>query len=206
VLAARIDASGARGYTLETVPAEASVPRGAKAIGTCEAGKSKILYRRWGATHPSSGEAGETGPASAAQAIVMPQGQARRSPVVQGDRALRPVPASAPSLTAQPIARSDAAASAAASGQELEKSRGAGASEVVSARAIDGAAALPAQLPTDRAVVAKVPLARQASAFMAESWHWMLALVLLPVAGWIWFWHARRSGYDEAGLPRGPKL
>ena len=33
------------------------------------------------------------------------------------------------------------------------------------------------------------------------------ALVVLLAAGiWIRAWHARRSYYDAAGLPRGPKL
>jgi hypothetical protein len=73
-------------------------------------------------------------------------------------------------------------------------------------RAADRAAAQPSQLPLDKSVVAKVPLARQASDFMAENWRWILALVFVPIAGWIWAWHAHRSAYDEAGLPRGPKL
>ena len=53
VLAARIDAAGARGYSLEAVPAGTPVPPGAKVIGTCEGGASKILYRRGGAAPTS---------------------------------------------------------------------------------------------------------------------------------------------------------
>jgi hypothetical protein len=174
VLAARIDASGVRGYTLETVPAGTPVPPGAKAIGTCEAGASKILYRRWGAARPSSDGPDAARPASAAQAIVVPKEQTRRS---------RPVPASALSPTPQPVA-----------------------SEVEAVRAVDRAVAQPQQVPLDKVAVAKVPLARQASEFMAENWRWIGALVFLPIAGWIWAWRAHRSAYDAAGLPRGPKL
>jgi hypothetical protein len=54
VLAARIDAAGARGYSLEAVPAGTPVPPSAKVIGTCEGGASKILYRRGGAAPPTS--------------------------------------------------------------------------------------------------------------------------------------------------------
>ena len=47
VLAARIEATGVRGYSLEVVLANAPVPPGAKVIATCEAGARKFLYRRW---------------------------------------------------------------------------------------------------------------------------------------------------------------
>jgi hypothetical protein len=207
VLAAGIDAAGVRGYTLETVPAGTPVPPDAKAIGTCEAGASKILYRRWGATRPSTGGAGAAGPASAPQVIVVPDEQTRRSTGVQGDRALRPVTATAPSPTLRPISRSNGAASAVATpGHEPEKSPGGSASEVQSVRAIDPAVAQPAQAPLAKTLADKVPLTRQASEFMAENWRWIWALFLLPIAGWIWVWRVHRSAYDEAGLPRGPKL
>ena len=207
VLAARIDASGVRGYTLETVPDGTPVPPDAKVIGTCQGGAGKILYRRWGASRPSSGGAGAAGPASAAQAIVVPDAQTRRSPGVQSVRASQPVPASAPRPAPQPVSRSNGAAPAVpAAGHEPEKALGSSASEVDAARAVDRAIAQPAQVELAKNLEVKVPLARRASEFMAENWRWILALVLLPVAGWIWAWRAHRSAYDEAGLPRGPKL
>ncbi len=58
----------------------------------------------------------------------------------------------------------------------------------------------------DKTVAVSASLTRQASDFMAENRRWMWALVLLPIAGGVWVWRARRSAYDEAGLPRGPKL
>jgi len=41
---------------------------------------------------------------------------------------------------------------------------------------------------------------------MARYWPWILALLALPAAVWLWAWQAHRSAYDEAGLPRGPKI
>jgi len=199
VLAARIDASGVRGYTLETVPAGTPVPPGAKVIGTCEAGASKILYRRWGATRPSSDDPDAARPASTPQAVVLPTEQTRRSPGVQGDRSLRPAPASAPGPTPRPVSRSNEAASAVAPPPG-------NASEVETVGGVDRAVAQPQQIPLDKTAVAKVPLARQASEFMAEHWRWIGALVFVLIAASIWVWQARRSVYDEAGLPRGPRL
>jgi Protein of unknown function (DUF1161) len=48
VLAARIDAAGARGYSLEAVPAGTPVPPSAKFIGTCEGGASAADVRHAG--------------------------------------------------------------------------------------------------------------------------------------------------------------
>ncbi len=68
-LAERIEATGVRGYSLEAVPSGAPVPSDAKAIGNCEAGAYKVLYRRWGAT-----QAAASGAASAGAAGVDPAG------------------------------------------------------------------------------------------------------------------------------------
>ena len=183
VLAARIDASGVRGYTLETVPAGTPVPPDAKAIGTCGAGASKILYRRVGATRPSSDGPDAARPASTPQAIVVPNEPA----------------ASATSPTPRRVSRSNEAASAVAPPPG-------NASEVETVRGVDRAVAQPEQIPLDKTAVAKVPLALQASEFMAEHWRWIGALVFALIAASIWVWQAHRSAYDETGLPRGPRL
>jgi len=90
VLAARIEATGVRGYSLETVPAGTPVPPGAKAIGTCQSGASKVLYRRWGAARPSSDDPETAQPASAPQARVVPMEQTRRPPASAPGPAPRP--------------------------------------------------------------------------------------------------------------------
>jgi len=207
-LAARIEATGVRGYSLEAVPADAPVPPDAKAIGNCEAGASKIVYRRWGATRPSSGGASAAEPASAAQAVVVPDKQPARSTVLQSGRASQAATASAPSPAPRPLSRSTGAASAVpAPAHEPEKfSLGASAGEVAALRSIEPAVAQPAQVQFDEAPVAKVSLAQQASEFMAENGRWIWALIFLPVAGLLWVWRAHRRAYDAAGLPRGPKL
>jgi hypothetical protein len=181
VLAARIEATGVRGYSLETVPAGTPLPPGAKAIGTCQSGASKVLYRRWGAARPSSDGPDTARPASAPQAAVVPNEQTRRAPTVRDDRSVRPAPASAPVPPPQPV-------------------------EAEAVRAVDRAVAPPEQVPVEKVVVAEVSLAQRTSEFMAENWRWILALVFVPIAGWLWAWRAHRSAYDEAGLPRGPKL
>ena len=44
-IAAKIDAAGAKGYSLEIVKADADAGD-AKVVGTCDAGQNKIVYRR----------------------------------------------------------------------------------------------------------------------------------------------------------------
>jgi hypothetical protein len=209
-LAARIDATGVHGYSLEAVPADTPVPPGAKAIGNCEAGARKIVYRRWAAAQPSSADAGATVPASAAQPRVVPDKAAPRPTVAQNDRASPPTAAaSAPGSAPRSTLRSSAPASAAATpGPAAEKSvPAAGASELAVVPAVERALAQPAP-PSQPAMTpaAQSPRAQRATDFMAENWRWLLALIVLPLAGLVWAWYAHRSAYDEAGLPRGPKL
>jgi hypothetical protein len=209
-LAARIDASGARGYALDAVPSGMPVPPGAKAIGTCEAGKYKILYRRWGGATPSAaGLPGAPKPASVLPAAELPDGQTRRPPIAPGGRAGRPASASAPGSGPQPVSRSDEPAPVVqAPGRDPKETPGGAAGDAGIARAseADSAVAQTALVKPDANVVAKVSLARRAGHFLTEHWHWFLALVLLPLAGWSWAWLAHRRAYDAAGLPRGPKL
>jgi Protein of unknown function (DUF1161) len=171
VLAARLDASGVRGYTLETVPAGARVPPGVKVIGTCQGGASKILYRRSGATQPSSDDPDAGQPASKPQAIVVPNEQSAPPP--------------AASAVAPPLGN---------------------AGQVQAARGDDRAVAPPQSMPPGKTAGANVPLAQRASEFMAEHWRWFGALAFVLIAALIWVWHVHRTAYDEAGLPRGPRL
>ena len=182
VLAARIDASGVRGYSLEAVPADTPVPPGAKAIGTCRSGASKILYRRWGAERPA--------PPALDSGVLRP--------------ALAPATASA---ARHPEPRSAVAASAVtAPVAEPHKMRDTGAVEIALPSVVDPPAAQPEPVRPAEASAAQPSPAQRASAFIAEHWPWMGALLLLPITALAWAWHAHRSAYDEAGLPRGPKL
>src|SRR5436305_145106 len=64
----------------------------------------------------------------------------------------------------------------------------------------------PASAPVHDVVAPQPASADAEPGFIATYWPWMCALLALPLAGWLWAWHAHRSAYDEAGLPRGPKL
>jgi hypothetical protein len=205
-LAARIESSGVRGYSLETVPAGTPMPPGAKVIGTCESGARKILYSRWGATRTSPGGA-SAALASAPQASVTRDAPDRRAPNVPGESSVRPVPAPAPNPAPQPDSISSEAASAVpASGSEPETPPPAGASAAGAASALDRPAVQPAPIDIEATPAAKAPLARRASEFLAGNWPWLAVLTLLAVVCWIWVWRAHFSDYDEAGLPRGPRL
>ena len=50
------------------------------------------------------------------------------------------------------------------------------------------------------------PFTGRVRAYLADGPHWAWGLVLLPLLAWLWAWQRHRSLYDEAGLPRGPKL
>jgi hypothetical protein len=175
VLAARIEASGVRGYALEAVPAGTPVPPDARVIGTCEAARYKVLYRRGGGK-----------PAAPAP-----------SPEVQ---AVQAVPA---------VTNSNEGASAPRA-QEPVKAVSASASEAAISPATDRRAEQPAQQPPLQSDSAPtIPVAQRASDFVAAAaanWRWLIALILVPIAGWLWAWRVHRNAYDKYGLPRGPKL
>lgn len=158
-LAARIEGSGVRDYALEAVPASTPVPPDVRAIGTCEAGRYKILYRR-GIGKPSS-------PAAAAAPMPAP-----REPVSD----------------AEPV-----------------KAASAVASEVESSSAASRLLAQPAHPPVEKEPE-PTPLVQRASEFAASSWRWLIVLLLVPIAGWLWAWRAHHNAYDKSGLPRGPRL
>jgi len=176
-LAARID-PGIRGFTLDIVPAGAPLPAGAKVFGTCDAGAFKILFRRGGSTRPSPAASGA---ASAAASASAPPASV--------------VPATAP-------------AAAAAAAPRRAPNPPVVASAVAARPATEAvvAAAKPLPVQPDSASEAQAAPWQQASEFMAGRWPWLGVLLALPFAGWIWVWYARRRAYDEAGLPRGPKL
>ncbi len=199
-LTARIDPS-IRGFSMEIVPAAAPVPPGAKVIGNCETGARKILFRRFGGgavTAASAPEAADAlAPSPAPQAVVKaapPPTVAPKkvepakpmSPLVQSDRDLRSMPAPSPRAS-EPV-------------RVL-------ATVPVRVRAAEPMPAPPAPAPPEAAPeVAPSPPETAPSDFMEGRWRWAWALLLLPLAAWGWAWLARRRAYDEAGLPRGPKL
>ena len=52
-IAAKLDAKGVKAYSLDIVAKDQEVTEG-KAVGSCEGGTKKIIYRRGGAAAPSA--------------------------------------------------------------------------------------------------------------------------------------------------------
>jgi hypothetical protein len=186
-LAARID-PGIRGYSLEAVPGSASVPPGAKVIGTCEGGARKILFRRSGSPPSSTGTASAVEPASAPPASPAPVETNRRVALASSDLASQR--AATPAPVAKPLA-------------EVHTS---GASAMASAGTGDVPSVEPAPAQHDLPVMASAPFAQRVAEVLGRYWPWMAALALVPLGVLLRVWLAHRSGYDAAGLPRGPKL
>ena len=67
-------------------------------------------------------------------------------------------------------------------------------------------ASAPPVPPPESDPAPKPPLMQRTSEFATENWKWLVLLVLVPAAGWLWAWLSYRSAYDKSGLPRGPKL
>ncbi len=197
-LAARIDPS-IRGFTLETVAGDAPVPPGAKVIGTCEVNAYKILFRRGGDTRPApfGGGAPASAPAPAAPApkpapapVPAPPPPPPPAPVVKPTVSPAPSPSMSPPPTPKP---------------EPEK---ASVSEVLAAPSTTPAAAeppAPTQLDSATAAATDEPTPERGG-FFARHWRWLVPLVSVPLLVWAWLWYVRRRDYDEAGLPRGPRL
>jgi hypothetical protein len=195
-LASRIDPSIGP-YSLEAVPADAVLPRGAKVVGTCEGGARKILLIRGGAAPPPDAAA-VASPASLPQAA--PAEPTRRPVEVQRSRPV--AAASAPSPSARTGARPAAVTPAAsASAPTVESPAASG----VPAPPVDRAAS-GADPQADEPRTATLPWQERAVEFLGRYGAWILVPVLLAFAGALWAWLAYRRRYDASGLPRGPRL
>ena len=197
-LVARID-PGIRGYSLEAVPGSSPVPPGAKVIGTCEGGARKILFRRSGSPPSSTGTASAVEPASAPPASAAPVETNRRLALASSDLAsqLAATPASVTRLPPGPPA---------GVAKPLAEVHASGPGAMASAGASDVPSGEPVPAQRDLPVMAGAPFAQRVAEFLGRYWPWMAALALVPLGALLRVWLAHRSGYDAAGLPRGPKL
>ena len=199
-LAARIEATGVRGYVLEVVPSAAAVPAGAKAIGNCEGGARKVLYRRRGGAPASANVDAAAAPVSPPPIVVAPEPRPKPSPPAVRPSAPAPVaavvapkPAPLPALVLTVAPEPIKAPPARAAEVDLV----AKASPVLT----QDAPTAPTEPPADQS-----PLSQRISGFVSAQWHWLLVLLLVPLAGLGWAWCAHHLAYDKNGLPRGPRL
>lgn len=168
------------GFTLESVPASTKTPAGAKVVGTCEGGAYKVLLRRGAAAQ----EAAASAPDEAAAA-----------PPLRPTPAASPTPAPTPTRTPQPTATA-----------------------VPTATPTPAATPAPTPTPAPAATPQPEPSAAASPAsdgmswtdrareFLARHWPWVLTFAGLPLLIWLAAWITHRRYYDEAGLPRGPRL
>lgn len=119
-----------------------------------------------------------------------------------------PKPA-APRLPPKPaVASRTSPASAAASAPAAEplKTVAASASAALATVALDaGPGVTTLAAPTDTTTGLPATPAAEPG-FLSDHGHWLWLLAALPFAAWLWAWVAHRMAYDEAGLPRGPRL
>jgi hypothetical protein len=206
-LSARIEASGVHDYALEAVPVATPTPANARVIGTCDGGRTKMLYRRGVGTQqlPEAPTAARQDPAPQASAASRSRAaKAAKTEVVADDRAPAPVPAPMPDPTPAPA---PAAAPAVVPAAMTPALMPAPASQSVTLASEIAAPTPPAKDSIPVAPPAKTSsLLQQATELAAGYWHYLLALVLVPIAAWLWSWVTYRRAYDKAGLPRGPRL
>jgi hypothetical protein len=187
-LAARMEAGGMRGFSLEIVPAAAPVPPGAKVVGSCGGGVRSVLLRRGSAAAPSAAASAAPVPAPARPASstaapapkVAPTAAPVPPPATRSAASTTPEPSAAPRAHSLPAAAASVAVTATTPDLRSEQ-RDAG----------PASADAPAASPW---------------AFAVRHRAWLLALLVLSLTGAAWLWRKYLSPYDSAGLPRGPRL
>jgi hypothetical protein len=218
-LAARIEATGVRGYAMDVVPGRTPVPSGAKVIGNCDGGAFKVVYWRWASarkeTAVDEGKVVAPAPAPAppvvAATVAVPKMPVAVTPKATTQPVAAPPPAPAVVATPAPAPIAPIASTSAATKPVPSITPAtpatASATNIEAVPATDERVAIAAQpAPVESPEGEKLPLSQRATTFITGNWPWVSALLLLPLALWLWAWRSHRSAYDEAGLPRGPKL
>lgn len=220
-VAASIEAKGIQGYALEIVRSRTPVPPGARVVGRCDGGAYAVIYRRW------AGAAAAPADEPASEAATAPPPAVPKAVPAAASRAT-PSAVSRAAAASSPTAVASAAPAATPSGSSKK------APDPVSkapppAVAAPAPAAVPTTLPaavppaaasTPRHDVAPVPATAQADApprpvaatsssvdDLARPVVWLITVLLalaFTVRG-VRRWLHRRY-YDDAGLPRGPRL
>lgn len=205
-----------KGYAMDDVPARTPVPSGGKVIGTCEGGARKVVYRRFGGPPLVVDGAASTTPAAAsapAPVAVQPKEvpKSKPEPVVPPKPVPPPV-ASAPAPKPAPVAvpPKPALAPASVPAPVLRPAPVASApAPVVTPVAPLVTRAAPTPQPVEPAAVPLSPAPSSDDGepgFFSTYGTWLWLLLALPLVAWLWAWVSHRLAYDEAGLPRGPRL
>ena len=204
-IAASIEAKGISGYALDFVPRRTAVPPGARSVGTCDGGAYTLLYRRWaGAGTPAAASAADAEPAaqpaSAAEAKAESKAASRAA---KAKTAPSPRPAAEPAPTAAlppppPVSQAPSPAQPASAAPHAAVSQTPMAPAAVTrSPGIAVAAAAPPAVTGSTTTFDDI----------ARPVVWGVVGVLAAYAGLrAWRrWRYRRY-YDEAGLPRGPRI
>ena len=204
-VAASIEAKGISGYVLEFVPGRTAAPQGSRSVGTCDGGAYTLMYRRWaGAPPPAAASAADVQPAAQPAVGAEPKAEAKTSSRVSAkSKAER-----SPKPTAEPTRETVAAPTPASA---PAPSPPASAAPIAAVLPTPMASAPGVPSPGTAVAAAAMPTAAPASGSsfddVARRVAWVAAGVLVAFAalrGWR-RWRYRRY-YDEAGLPRGPRL
>ena len=217
-LAASIEGNGVRGYALEVVPSGSPAPPGARSLGTCDGGAYTVLYWRWAQAR------GEAAPAAPPTSVTdAPAATPRPAPTPKSDaepRSRRESKAmSEVSAEREPNATRESklstGATAAREPHSAATSRPSPANPSAAPEVADATNPPPAASPAPSASTA-APSPAPTSAQGAEPARFagfagVVAFVVTAAAAtvggvWAWRWMRRRRYYDEAGLPRGPRI
>lgn len=202
-LAARIEATGVRGYSLEAMPAAAPLPKDGRVIGNCEGGAFKMVYRRFGGSAPGADPVpGDKPPAErpeaakpvtekpAAEKPVLPKSVADKAmidkPVTDKPVVEKPAPSPSPAAVVAPPVPSPVAVSPSPSPPPPAPV----------------ADSVPPQPPAEATPASDAG----GGSFLPVWWPWLSLGLALPLLMWGWSRVSYRLHYDEAGLPRGPRL
>lgn len=217
-LAASIEGNGVRGYALEVVPSGSPEPPGARSLGTCDGGAYTVLYWRWAQAR------GEAAPAAPPTSITdAPDATPRpaQAPKVDAEPRSRREPKAMSEVNAErePNATRESklstGATAAREPHSAATSRPSPANPSAAPEVADATNPPPAASPASMAPTA-APSPAPTSAQGAEPARFagfagVVAFVVTTAAAigggvWAWRWMRRRRYYDEAGLPRGPRI
>jgi hypothetical protein len=215
-LNARIESTGVRGHSLEVVPARTPLPSDGKVIGTCDGGAFRVVYRRFGASKAPIVAAGDAASAVVVGKVAKPAPLPTPAPASTPTPTAKPIEPPAPVAVAAPVVAAAPAIAATPPPMQAPVAVVAASAPMLQPAQAEAApppprteqAAPPPPITADAQVDSPDPIGwtDRAAAFITRHWPWIGALVLLPLGGWLWAWRAHRNAYDEAGLPRGPKL